>query len=142
MASEPKVFVDYRKSLIEKMERNLSSLYETYGKTNGNENCPVLKKAQPMITYVLNKETEAYYSLRKSFMFREAGDDISADDAFEATSQALEESDKATKELSYMMRTECPQKNVSGFYITQFLAKPKETADSSILPVINTIKLI
>ncbi len=141
MASEPKFFVDYRKSLIEKMERNLSSLYETYGKTDGNTRCPLLKKAQPMLISVLNKETEAYYSLRKSFMFRETGDDISADNALEATSQALEESDKATKELSNMMRTECPH-NYSCFCITHLLAKPKETAEISIHPAFGVGKLI
>jgi len=142
MASEQEDFVDYRKSLIEKMERNLSSLRETYSKNNGNENCPVLKKAQPMMTNILNKETEAYYSLRKSFMFREMEENILADNAFGVTSQALEKSGKAIEELSNMMRTECLQKDYSCFCITHLLAKPKKTADSSIHPVFDVGKLI
>lgn len=129
-------------TIIEKMERNLLLVHEIYSKKNGNENCPVLKKAQPMITYILNKETEAYYSFRKSWMLREARERKLADNAIEVASQALEEADKVTKELTYMMKNECPEKNVSDSYIMQPLTTPKEISTSSVFQVFDTKKLI
>lgn len=131
-------------TIIEKMEKNLSTVQEIYGKKGGNENCPVMKKAQPMITYLLNEETEAYHSFRKSCMFKKAGKEILAGEAADAASQALEEADKTIKGLTSMMKNGCPyaQNNLSCSCTTHTLAKPDEVVGLSVHPIFNTKKLI